>query len=135
MKNQDLKIFGVLLVVFLVSLGFTITEQGDPWEVPQKYVDMKNPVAASSTSIADGKALYLKHCKSCHGKEGLGDGPKAAQLDTPCGDFTDEGFQEQTDGTIFYKTKFGRDDMPSFDKKIPYDEDIWSLVNYMRTLE
>ena len=44
-------------------------------------------------------------------------------------------FQSQSDGSLFYKVSEGRDDMPSFKKKIPDAEDIWNLVNYMRTLK
>ena len=51
-----------------------------------------------------------------------------------CGDFSSEDFQAQTDGELFYKTTFGRDDMPEYTKKMPDDEDRWLIVNYMRTL-
>jgi len=37
--------------------------------------------------------------------------------------------------TCFYKIKEGRDDMPAFGKKIPDDSDIWTLVNYVKTLK
>jgi mono/diheme cytochrome c family protein len=96
---------------------------------------MKNPVASDTESIKLGKKLYGRHCKSCHGGEGLGDGLKAPQLDTPCGDFTTQAFQSQTDGAIFYKTIDGRNDMPRFRKRIPKDDDIWSIINFIRTLE
>lgn len=103
--------------------------------MPDKYKKMKNPVKSDAESIATGKALYVKHCKSCHGSKGLGDGPKAAQLKTECGDFSKADFQSQSDGSIFYKTSEGRKDMPSFKKKIPDETDMWSVVNYMRTLK
>ena len=104
------------LGLFLIySFDFVVQ---DTWPVPDKYEKMKNPIEADKESIMIGKSLYSKHCKSCHGKEGLGDGSKAAQLDTPSGDFTEEEFQSQTDGAIFYKTFEGRDDMPSFKKKL-----------------
>jgi mono/diheme cytochrome c family protein len=120
------------LVMFTAFMPGTV---GDPWVVPDKYKKMKNPVASDKESIAVGKALYVKHCKSCHGTKGLGDGTKAAQLKTKCGDFSTADFQSQTDGSIFYKTSEGRDDMPSFKKKIPAQEDLWSIVNYLRTLK
>jgi len=44
-------------------------------------------------------------------------------------------FQAQSDGALYYKIAEGRDDMPSFKKKIPDAEDIWNLVNYVRTLK
>lgn len=122
--------FGMLLVTSLI-MSFSILPQQNPWVVPDKYKTMKNPVTFDKTAAA---ALWSTHCKSCHGKEGLGDGTKAAQLDTEPGDFSTEAFQKQTDGAIFYKTLEGRDDMPAFNKKLPDQNDIWQLVHYMRTL-
>ncbi len=103
------------------------------WVVPSSAKSMKNPTKANSENLAVGKMLYNKHCKSCHGTKGKGDGSKAKELDTPCGDFTAASFTSQTDGEIFYKTKEGRDDMPGFKKKIPSDEDMWFIVNYVKT--
>ncbi|MFQ5448792.1 MAG: c-type cytochrome [Saprospiraceae bacterium] len=105
------------------------------WPVPDKDKNKKNPIKAGKEALSLGKELYRKHCASCHGKQGLGDGSKAAQLDTPCGDLTEDSFQQQTDGALYYKIVKGRDDMPSYKKKIPYPEDIWSIVHYLRTLK
>lgn len=109
--------------------------QVQSWAVPESANKKLNLVKADKESLGIGKTLYQKHCASCHGKKGLGDGPKAAQLDTPSGDFSSNAFQSQTDGSLFYKTVEGRGDMPSYKKKIPDDEDIWHLVNYMRTFK
>lgn len=133
MKKKVLLMINLIVAFFILAAFAPV--QNDPWEVPEKYQKMKNPYDADKESISIGKTLYNQHCKSCHGKEGLGDGPKAAQLDTPSGDFTAESFQNQSDGAIFYKTREGRGDMPSFKKKIPDEEDTWHLVNFLRTLE
>lgn len=109
--------------------------QQNPWPVPDAWKNKANPVKSDATSIAKGKELYATHCKSCHGTKGKGDGPKASQLDTECGDFTKATFQSQTDGALYYKTAEGRKDMPSFKKKIPDAEDIWAVVNYVRTMK
>jgi mono/diheme cytochrome c family protein len=130
----------IMLLVFagMVSLSFVNNTQDSkkkkPWVVAEKPKTVKNPVKSDDTSVASGKALYSKHCKSCHGAKGLGDGPKSKELETSCGDFSVKEFQAQTDGEIFYKTKEGRDDMPSFKKKVPDDNDIWAIVNYVRSL-
>jgi mono/diheme cytochrome c family protein len=103
--------------------------------VPAEYEKMANPTDPDDDeSIEIGEELYMKHCKSCHGKEGLGDGPKAAEQKGDLGDFSSAEFQGQSDGALFYKSKVGRDDMPDFSKKIPNDEDIWFIVDFMRTL-
>ena len=121
--------------VFGIISGFTSTEQKKPWPVPDNFKNMKNPVASNAESISEGKTLYGTHCKSCHGAKGLGDGTKAATLKTEPGDFSKADFQGQTDGSLFYKTSEGRDDMPSFKKKIPDADERWSIVNYLRTMK
>ena len=123
-------------LMFVIALmAFMPKNQNDPWPVPDKYKNMPNPVKSDATSLATGKELYTQHCKSCHGTKGKGDGPKAAQLDTESGDFTIAAFKSQTDGALFYKTFEGRKDMPSFKKKIADQNDIWAVVNYMRTFK
>ncbi|MBN8857855.1 MAG: cytochrome c [Sphingobacteriales bacterium] len=133
MKLPVIVLAGTIFLGMLLS-AFRISQQ-EPWAVPDNYKKMKNPLASDATSIADGKALYATHCKSCHGSKGLGDGSKAAQLKTSPGDFSASAFQSQSDGSIFYKTSEGRSDMPSFKKKLPDEEDRWALVNYLRTLK
>ncbi len=123
-------VFGMAMLLF----SFAPVFQKKPWNAPDTAKKMKNPVKSDAESIATGKALYAKHCKSCHGKGGEGDGTKAAELKTEPGDFTSKEFQAETDGELFYKSSEGRDDMPSFKKKIPEDEDMWAIVNYLRTL-
>jgi mono/diheme cytochrome c family protein len=124
-----------LLPGVALIFGFSVLSNQEPWTAPEKNAKMANPVKADAESLATGKTLWGKHCQSCHGKSGKGDGSKAAQLKTPMLDFTKPEFQKQSDGSIFYKTSEGRKDMPSFKKKIPDHDEIWSLVNYVRTLK
>ena len=133
MKKYISLLFPSLFLFALMS--FVSRSQNDPWPVPDKYKNMPNPVKSDAASIASGKALYNQHCKSCHGTKGKGDGPKAEQLNTECGDFTKPTTQSETDGALFYKTSEGRKDMPSFKKKIADQNDIWAVVNYIRTLK
>ncbi|WP_372769535.1 cytochrome c [Lutibacter sp.] len=129
---KTFKLLSLIAAGTFALYSFTTLVQ-EEWKVPAKYVSMKNPVAPT-TDANIGKSLFAKHCKSCHGAEGLGDGPKADDLNGDLGDFTSTAFQKQTDGELFYKITFGREDMPEFTKKLPSDEDRWLIVNYMRTL-
>ena len=117
----------------LALFSFNSVYQNSDWVVPDEAKNMENPTD-SEEDLDIGKSLYDKHCKSCHGKEGYGDGTKAAELETDPGDFSSEDFQAQTDGALFYKTTEGRDDMPTFAKKIASDEDRWLVINYLRTM-
>jgi mono/diheme cytochrome c family protein len=134
MKRKSI-LTAAVIAVSMIGLAFTTAQQTKPWPVPDKFAKMANPAKADAESISAGKALWSLHCSSCHGKKGLGDGSKAAQLKTQPQDMTLASFQSQSDGSLFYKTSEGRDDMPSFKKKIPDQDDIWNLVNYVRTLK
>lgn len=133
-KNYIYSIVILLGSVTLLSMTFIKEGQKEPWEAPAKYQKMENPYAGVADEENIGRILYSKHCKSCHGTKGKGDGSKAASVDTPMGDFTNPAFGKQSDGSLYYKTYFGRDDMPSFSKKITDEEEKWQLINYVRTL-
>lgn len=136
MKTRFLPVVAIMLAgLFLLSMDLSGPVEQDPWEVPAKYKKLKNPFADYDDKEQIGRVLYAQHCKSCHGTKGRGDGKKAANLDTPTGDFTEGSFQEQSDGEIYYKSFVGRGDMPNFEKKVSDDEDRWLLVNYLRTLK
>ena len=136
MKRNFFIAFSVITIVVIAS-GFSYRFQQDPkpWPVPEKNAKIANPVKSDAESLKTGKEIWVKHCQSCHGKLGKGDGSKAAQLKTTVGDFSSVEVQKQSDGSIFYKTAEGRDDMPSFKKKIPDEEEIWAVVNYVRTFK
>lgn len=110
-----------------------VAQSTSDWKVPAKYEAMKNPIPAK-TDASIGKSLYARHCQSCHGSQGYGDGTKAKDMKGDLGDFSSANFQKQSDGALFYKTAIGRLDMPGFEKKLN-EEDTWLVVNYMRTLK
>jgi len=130
-KLNAILIFG-LAAVALSLVAFTIPQ--DDWAVPEKYANMKNEFAGEDDD-GIGEELYAQHCKSCHGKEGYGDGTKAKELNTEMRELPSEDVQSQSDGALYYKAIIGRDEMPSFEKKIRDDEDRWMVINYLRTLK
>lgn len=122
----------ILIPVFVFSFFAVQAQLNNPWVVPDEYKEMSNPVKADKKSIADGKALYKQHCKLCHGKTGEGDGSHAKNLDVGPSDLSFDDIDVQNDGELFYKTKTGRDEMHAF-KVVLRENDIWNLVNYIRT--
>jgi mono/diheme cytochrome c family protein len=124
----------IFLSSAIVVLSATLVAQPKPWVVPANFKSKVNPVAKGDASNKAGLALYTKNCASCHGKVGLGDGVKARTLKDFPGDFSKAEYQNQTDGDHFYKTKTGRGEMPKYEGKLS-DDDIWNIVNYMRTFK
>jgi mono/diheme cytochrome c family protein len=130
MKTMKLLFTGAAVLL----LSTALVAQPKPWVVPANFKTMANPVAKGEASNKAGKTLYDKNCASCHGKAGLGDGVKARALKTFPGDFSKAEYQDQTDGDHFYKTKTGRGEMPKYEG-ILQDNDMWNIVNYMRTFK
>jgi mono/diheme cytochrome c family protein len=134
MKKQ-LIILSTIIIGSFTLLSLTSNELfQELWKVPAKYTKMKNPQLNNVDSENIGRLLYMKHCKSCHGTKGKGDGKKAKSLDTKTPDLTTPEFKIQTDGDLYYKTFVGRDDMPSFKKKISDSEEQWLVINYIKKL-
>ena len=131
---KKILISSAIAVMGLSFIAMNLDAQAKPWDVPANFKSMKNPVAKGDASNKAGMALYNKNCASCHGKVGLGDGVKARALKDHPGDFSTAAYQDQTDGEHFYKTKNGRGEMPKYEGKLS-DDDIWNIVNYMRTFK
>jgi mono/diheme cytochrome c family protein len=82
--------------------------------------------------VARGRELFQQNCIVCHGAEGRGDGPQAAQLDPAPSDFrlhlplhTDPQFY------AFIANGYPGSAMPAFRDQFS-EEDIWNLVNFLR---
>ncbi|PKP53490.1 MAG: cytochrome C [Bacteroidetes bacterium HGW-Bacteroidetes-1] len=128
----------ILFVGSITFLAFNTPQdqkKAGPWNIPATYTSKKNPDKGDADSEKLGKALYSKHCRACHGNVGLGDGPKAKNLDTWPGDFSDAKFQAHSDGDLYYMSIIGRDEMPNFEKSLSDEESRWAVINYIRTFK
>src|SRR5829696_3892119 len=98
---------------------------------------LTSPLPDLPETVEKGKALYNGKgtCFNCHGKDGSGNGPVAAQLDPSPRNFQHHGFwRHRTEGEIFWVIKHGspRTAMIGFGGQLT-DEEIWSLIQYERT--
>ncbi|MCX6238964.1 MAG: cytochrome c [Bacteroidia bacterium] len=125
----------MIAVVLFAFVAPQDQKAGAPWVIPAKYKSMNNPQKGKADAENVGKLLYAKHCKSCHGGLGVGDGPKATSMKTKINSLKTAEFQGQSDGVIYFQSFIGRDEMPNFEKKIPDEQDRWAVVNYIRTLK
>jgi mono/diheme cytochrome c family protein len=97
---------------------------------------LKNPVAANATSLAAGKKLYDTQCASCHGTGGTGDGKAGLTLKPRPSDLTDAEWKHgATEGEIFTLIRDGVKNtaMRGYASRMATN-DIWHIVNYLRTL-
>jgi mono/diheme cytochrome c family protein len=61
------------VLMFMKSLGFALGMLSLVWIGG----------LATADEVAQGKALFMHYCASCHGPNGAGDGPLASSLSTP----------------------------------------------------
>jgi mono/diheme cytochrome c family protein len=98
---------------------------------------LTSPLRSSTEIVAQGKALYNGKgtCFNCHGKDGGGNGPVAAQLDPSPRNFQHHGFwRHRTEGEIFWVIKNGSPgtSMIGFVGQLT-DEEIWAVIQYERS--
>jgi mono/diheme cytochrome c family protein len=125
-------VLGVVGTAVLTAAGF----QNHPPE-PHRHAEgqaIENPVPATRDSMSTGRQRYVFMCRECHGNSGLGDGDMAhAGGEVP--DFTDDAWLHgPSDGEIFLVIRDGvTADMQPYVNRLS-DEEIWHLVNYLKTL-
>jgi len=97
---------------------------------------LKNPVSPSPASITTGKDLYAKNCRACHGADAKGEGPMAPKDSHPSNLIDAEWTRGSSDGEIFAVLRDGAG--PKFImrgyKSRMTDQEMWSIVNYLRSL-
>lgn len=95
----------------------------------------KTTIAYQAISVAGGARLFAKHCASCHGAAGHGDGPQANSLPIRPLDLTEEHTALHTAGDLFWWLTHGKPPgiMPGFAQSLSEDE-RWDLINFLRAL-
>ncbi len=125
----------ILLGLILCGIGAAAILGVNNWMALAKARKVKNPMAATPATLAEGKQAYAKHCENCHGESGDGKGQKAPELSTAPTDFTKTSeMDSRTDGEFFYRITKGRRPMPAFEDKLNETE-RWEVVDYIRTFE
>ena len=111
---------------------------------PEAPVDVGLEIRPTEKTVADGKKIYEEklECWKCHGVEGRGDGPSAAEQEDDFGfpikpfDFTTgkfKGGNSSRDVYLRFTTGLNGAHMPSFAKELT-DEQRWCLTHYVMSL-
>jgi putative copper resistance protein D len=120
--------------VLTLAVGALGAERPAAWQ--EEAAKLSNPVPSSASSIAAGKKLFDGQCTTCHGPMGKGDGKGGQMLKPPPSDLTDATWKHgSSDGEIFVAIRDGaqKTGMRPYGSRIATN-DIWNLVNYVRTL-
>jgi len=94
---------------------------------------LRNPVAATDSSIARGERKFMRTCVPCHGADLSGNGPVAA-LFIPPPDLLKATTRGRADGFIYSYIRNGGAVMPRYGQIVTIEE-TWNLVNYIRHMQ
>jgi cytochrome c oxidase cbb3-type subunit 2 len=116
------------LVAYMQVTGTAVARKVAPSGATK--AEEKNPLAGDARAIHDGKEIYEKDCKVCHGDDGKGGiGPSLIDsewLKKP---------GEISDGQIYVIIADGTEGgMPPYGGQMDKNK-IWSLVSYIRSLQ
>ncbi|MBI1764263.1 MAG: cytochrome c [Acidobacteria bacterium] len=94
---------------------------------------LKSPVPFTKSSIGRGRTLFANECTACHGPDGQ------AQVDVVADatNLTDPALWKSgvAEGEIFRSIRDGAGlTMPPYKTLIRKEEDMWHLVNFIRSL-
>jgi len=107
---------------------------------PAEYADLTNPFAEDHEAAEAGASIFEVNCSSCHGPEGLGDGPAAEGLDPKPASLADPHMMEDlSDGYLFWRVSEGgafepfNSAMPPW-KGVLSETERWQVVTFLREL-
>lgn len=124
----------LICLIFVLALSLFSQQPQKPATNPSAGSGQQNPVKVTPDSLAKAKKLYGYDCAMCHGETGDGKGDLAGDFTKKPKDYTDPAsLKDLTDAELFTIIKDGKGEMPPEAKRAKPD-DIWGLVNYLRSL-
>lgn len=143
-------IFGLAVVLIAIALmRFNLTALNNPGRLETQVANLAKHVAISrasrrpipprpkdvNASVDDGNTQYGLNCNVCHGTDGHGQTAPGQWMYPRAADLTSTQVQSYSDQEMFWIIQNGIrfTGMPAFGK-VETPNQIWDLVNYVRTL-
>lgn len=114
------------------AAGYSIQQTDSGKLTPEEVKNLKNPVPYTKESIARGRTLFQHDCTGCHGH----DGKAEVDVIADATNLTEPKLWKSgtSEGEIFRSIRDGAGlNMPPYKTQIK-EEDLWHLVNYIRSL-
>jgi mono/diheme cytochrome c family protein len=127
-----------MVVIFGLSLCCVVSGMTAQPSTPHnpEASKLKNPVAVTPASIAEGRNVFQRFCVQCHGTNAQGGAPLGESGPAPP-DLTDPEWRYgSSDGEIYFTVKNGVPPdffMEPWKDRIE-DNEIWNIVNYLKSL-
>jgi len=97
--------------------------------------ELVSPIAVDDpAATARGAFVFSTFCVTCHGPQGLGDGPVAKMGVPPPPSLLTEKALNTPDGQMYHIITFGQGNMAAYAAQVERD-DRWRVIAYIRQLQ
>lgn len=97
--------------------------------------ELASPISPDDSSAAvRGAFVFSTFCVTCHGPQGLGDGPVTKQGVPPPPSLLTEQALTMPDGRMYHIITFGQGNMAAYASQVERD-DRWRVITYVRQLQ
>lgn len=109
-----------------------------PYRIPKDSLAlagrvMKNPLDSTAAIVNEGKVLFQRYCRHCHGDTGAGDG-LVGQVYKGVTPYNSVAVKNAPEGHIFHVITHGKGRMQPHGSQVSV-EDRWKIVRYVQTLQ
>jgi len=142
--NREQKIFiawpvaAMLLAMWAIDFapGASAQEEHRHAHAPASAKQLKNPLSVTEENVASGRALFNRHCASCHGADGRAQTETGAAMKVKPADLTGGAVHGSTPGEIYWVITNGimASGMPAFKDKMG-EQERWQTVLYVQRLQ
>ncbi len=125
-------VIAILSAVFAIAIPLNAQIESKPIG-REEAKKLKNPVPFTKTSITQGRTLFTHHCTGCHGS----DGKALIDVIADATNLTEPKLWKSgiSEGEIYRSIRDGAGlNMPPYKNQIRKDEELWHLVNFIRSL-
>ena len=130
-KSQGALIMGSGMVAFILGIFLAVSTDFFGSETSTVLI---NPFPPTNESLTIGRQIYELRCQSCHGIEGLGDGPAAYNLNPRPADLSVH-VSLHPEAVLFDFVKHGIPGTAMLPLKDELtDDEIWHTINHVKTL-
>jgi len=112
----------------------TVPVDGGIWvEREANPMELVNPIPDTSKMVVWGGERYQLYCVHCHGPMLDGNGTVGQSFAPLPSNLKSPQVQDQSDGEMFYKMRFGFNRHPPLYATMTNDE-TWAIVRYVRSM-
>jgi len=135
-RSAALVILHVVVILFAIVIAATDSraiQDENRRLTAEEAKKLKSPIPFSKESIARGRAVFARNCTACHGNDGKSEVDVVANAT----DLTEPKLWRSgtAEGEVFRSIRDGAGDtMPPFKTQLQKEEDLWHLVNFIRSL-